>query len=335
MFLYTNKNQDGTYSIKDTVSNTTRHFTSEQVKTFNYPVVGFLRKNGVIYDVHTVEPDDVSKSLVDIINTFPDQDVKNFCNALRRLIPHYIFEVAASSTGKYHPASDGGFGGLQRHMISVYKMFTYIVSIESTIQFLQLTPREIELMQVACLFHDGLKSGWQEDFEKSKYSRFNHPILMANCIRGMEGFLDNASLNFIAHCIETHMGQWVTDSHNNNQVVLPKPSDKYQWLVHLSDYLASRMDLSFDFGTTSYVKYGNTIVEVGKSNPKDMLTSADKESLKKANESQSVIPKAYKDKLDITREDTEIHQIWENILKFGSASEKQKKYVELAKELTK
>jgi uncharacterized protein (DUF3820 family) len=72
---------------------------------------------------------------------------------------------------------------------------------------------------------------------------------MANVVRSYDGqYLNHDELEFIAHCIESHMGQWSTDK--KSSVVLPKPEDVYQHFVHLADYLASRKDLTMTFDNT-------------------------------------------------------------------------------------
>ncbi|CUX42844.1 hypothetical protein BN3590_01383 [Clostridium sp. C105KSO15] len=45
--------------------------------------------------------------------------------------------------------------------------------------------------------------------------------------------------------IESHMGIWNTDK--KSPVVLPLPKNKYQKMVHLADYLASRKDIELVF----------------------------------------------------------------------------------------
>ena len=89
--------------------------------------------------------------------------------------------------------------------------------------------------------------------------KFNHPILMADVIRSTNG-LDVGEREFIAHCIESHMGEWNTSKYS--QVVLPTPSDKNQYFVHLADYLASRSDVNFVFNDNVYYKDGQTPINV-------------------------------------------------------------------------
>ena len=150
------------------------------------------------------------------------------------LLPDYFFEVPASSTGKYHPEFSLGKGGLLRHSKFAAKLAYEMYNDESiTGTFNQ---DEKDLMIFALLLHDGLKSG----LVKEEYTRFDHPILMANYIRDNSDklTLTKGEVEFIATCIETHMGPWTTDYQGND--VLKKPVNKYQKFVHMCDFLASR-----------------------------------------------------------------------------------------------
>lgn len=177
-----------------------------------------------------------------VLNTFENDDIKDFAIVLLDNLPEYIWHVGASSTGKYHPAYSLGEGGLMRHQIAVVRFLNFFLELEQ--YGTGMTSRERDLMRVAALIHDGMKSGTQDDYNKSKYTKFNHPILMANVIRSTDG-LEASERDFIAHCIESHMGQWAFDKKTG--IELPKPKDEYQKLVHLADYLASRKTLTMDF----------------------------------------------------------------------------------------
>ena len=182
------------------------------------------------------------KLLEPILNTFENEDIKEFAIELLNNLPEYVWHVGASSTGKYHPEYSLGEGGLMRHQIAVVRFLNFFLELEQ--YGAGMTSRERDLMRTAALIHDGMKSGTQEDYTKSKYTKFNHPILMADVIRSTSG-LDASERDFIAHCIETHMGQWCLDKKTG--VELPKPKDEYQKLIHLADYLASRKTLIMDF----------------------------------------------------------------------------------------
>ena len=179
-----------------------------------------------------------------ILDTIVNDDIREFAKVLVEGLPPYIWEVGASSTGKYHPAYSLGVGGLMRHQIAVVRFLNYFFELEQ--YNTKFTSREIDLMRVAGLVHDARKSGEQADYERSKFTKFDHPIQMANVIRSYNGkYLNHNELEFIAHCIESHMGQWCSD--RKSSVVLPKPMDEYQYFVHLADYLASRKDLTMAF----------------------------------------------------------------------------------------
>jgi len=87
-------------------------------------------------------------------------------------------------------------------------------------------------------------------------------------------------VKLIRNAIESHMGQWNTDKRYPS-VVLPKPENKYQIMIHLADYLASRKDIEIKFDEETkaelpdvntwvlpFGKYkGMTLVEVQAENP--------------------------------------------------------------------
>ena len=185
-----------------------------------------------------------NKMITPILETIQDDEIRTFAYVLVDNLPSYIWEVGASSTGKYHPQYSLGYGGLMRHQIAVVRFLNFFFELEQ--YNTKFTSREMDLMCVAGLVHDGRKSGEQADYECSKFTKFDHPIQMANVIRSYDGqYLTHEDIEFMAHCVESHMGQWSTD--RKSKMVLPKPMDEYQHFVHLADYLASRKDLTMAF----------------------------------------------------------------------------------------
>lgn len=189
------------------------------------------------------------KQLIDsILATITNNDIRDFAEILVADFPEYIWEVPASSSGRFHPIHDQGEGGLIRHLIAVTRMLNFFFELEQ--YNTKLTDREMDLMRVAALVHDARKSGDQAMFEKSKSTKFEHPLLMAEAIRKFKGqYLTEDEIDFVASCVETHMGQWNTSKKASFE--LPKPSDKYQRLIHLADYLSSRKDLNMEFDNWS------------------------------------------------------------------------------------
>ena len=96
--------------------------------------------------------------------------------------------------------------------------------------------------------HDSRKSGSDEDFAISKYTKFDHPILAANVVRSIETeYITVEEKEMIANAIESHMGQWNVDTYGKSKVELPLPTNKYQKIVHLVDYLAAQKGVEVIF----------------------------------------------------------------------------------------
>lgn len=167
--------------------------------------------------------------------------VKKACKEMIKLLPDYFFEVPASSTGKYHPEYALGEGGLLRHSKAAARIGHELLEDPSIGD--KYTALEKDLMIMALILHDGLKSGLTQE----KYTRFDHPILMADYIMDNEDKLDLdiPEIEFVCDVIKTHMGNWTTDY--NGVEVLEKPKTKYQNFVHMCDYLASRKCILLPF----------------------------------------------------------------------------------------
>lgn len=174
----------------------------------------------------------------------------NFKEDLKFLIenlPDYFFEIAASSTGKYHPSYALGEGGLLRHTKAAVRIGYELLS--DPVIGDKYTNDEKDLMLMSLLLHDGLKLGK----EQNRYTKFDHPILAAQFV---EEYMDEISLSdeqieFVGDCIKTHMGPWTTD-YNGNEI-LEKPHTKYQNFVHMCDYLASRKCLELNFDSNNNI----------------------------------------------------------------------------------
>ena len=160
---------------------------------------------------------------------------------LIELLPDYFYEVAASSTGKYHPEFALGEGGLVRHTKVAVKL-AYELANNEVIGY-SFTDDEKDIMIIALIMHDGLKHGKV----KEKYVRFDHPILIANYIKENKDkttFTDS-EIEFLANVVSSHMGIYNTNPYSD--VVLPIPHNKYQRFVHMCDFLASRKFLDVKF----------------------------------------------------------------------------------------
>ena len=178
---------------------------------------------------------------LDEIDYIKDETLGDALLNIIEKLPDYWFKVPASSTGKYHPEYALGDGGLLRHSKAAMRIGYDLLSDPCIGD--KYTDREKDLMLIALLVHDGLKLGNPEE----KYTRFDHPILMANFIKDNyeELELKKEDAEFIGEVIKTHMGPWTTD-YNGNEVLEP-PTTKYQNFVHMCDYLASRKSILVPF----------------------------------------------------------------------------------------
>ena len=177
-----------------------------------------------------------------------DKNIKNSLILILKELPDYWFSVPASSTGKYHPKYALGEGGLLRHSKAAMRIGFELL--ENPTIGDKYTSHEKDLMLLALLVHDGLKSGNPQE----RYTRFDHPILMANFILdNKDKFeLNEEDANFVADVIKTHMGPWIEDYNGN--VVLEKPKTKYQNFVHMCDFLASKKFLLVPFNDNNEIE---------------------------------------------------------------------------------
>ena len=184
---------------------------------------------------------------LDELEYIKDEKLQDSLLKIIESLPEYWFHVAASSTGKYHPKYSLGEGGLLRHSKSAMRIGYELLSDQCIGE--KYTDREKDLMLIALLVHDGLKLGEKEE----RYTRFDHPILMANFIinNQKQYNLEEDDAKFIADVIKTHMGPWTND-YNGNEI-LERPKTKYQNFVHMCDFLASKKFLQVSFDEDNHI----------------------------------------------------------------------------------
>ena len=156
-------------------------------------------------------------------------------------LPDYFFEIPAASTGKYHPAYAQGEGGLVRHTKAAVRIGYELLA--NPLIGGKYTDTEKDLMLMGIIIHDGFKCG----ITKEKYTRVDHPLLIANYIKENKPNLSMAEeeLELMAKVVASHMGPWNKDFNDNE--VLPIPKSKYESFVHMCDYLASKKFIKIEF----------------------------------------------------------------------------------------
>lgn len=163
------------------------------------------------------------------------------------LLPDYFYNVPASSTGKYHPSFALGDKGLVRHVKVAVRLANEIIGGKTIGD--KFNSDEKDLVLIALLLHDGLKEGLVQE----KYTRFDHPILMANYIKDNKDKtkFNDKEIELISNMVASHMGEYNTSPYSD--VILPLPSNKYEKMVHMCDMLASRKFLNVNFDSNNNI----------------------------------------------------------------------------------
>lgn len=171
------------------------------------------------------------------IDLIKNEELKKFAKYCMERVPEYFFKVAASSTGKYHPAYTLGEGGLVRHVKAAVKIAESLLTLE------QNQNLDHDVIIFALIFHDCLKHG-KED---KGHTEFLHPKLAADFIWDLYleyvNYPDSKDIKGIAiddicDCIDSHMGEWNTNKYTDE--MLETPYTDNEKFVHVCDYLASR-----------------------------------------------------------------------------------------------
>lgn len=175
------------------------------------------------------------------LNYIKDERIRESAKILLENLPEYFYKIPASSTGKYHPKFASGEGGLVRHSKVAARMAYELYQI---IPYDRLfSSLEKDVMILSLLIHDGVKKGFIEE----ENTRFDHPNLIAEFVEKNKDKtrLTDKEIEFIKHVVKTHMGKWNTNAYSD--VILEIPQDRYQYFVHMCDYLASRKIINVEF----------------------------------------------------------------------------------------
>ncbi len=174
-----------------------------------------------------------------------NSDIRSFVSEQIDRLPDYFFEVAASSTGKYHPSYALGEGGLVRHTKAAVAIAKDLLGLE---MYGKYSAEDKDIILAALILHDGMKHGTVG----GKYTVATHPTEMADFIQAdCAKKLGEETCDKLYSAIAAHMGQWNTD-YKTKKEILPKPQTAIQKFVHQCDYLASRKYLEVNFDAINY-----------------------------------------------------------------------------------
>lgn len=186
------------------------------------------------------------------LETIKYQPLRIFTAWCLEQLPEYFYEVAASSSGKYHPGYTQGEGGLVRHTQAAVRIANELLINESIQNFSDI---DKDIIRVSLLLHDGVKHG----VDGSTHTVATHPLEVVKYLEDLYfeveedeltgeviEIMEDGPWEQISDCIKSHMGQWNKD-YKSGEEILPKPETDMQRFVHLCDYLASRKMLEVNF----------------------------------------------------------------------------------------
>lgn len=183
------------------------------------------------------------------IGDIKDSNLKVFATELIASAPDYFFIVPASSSGKYHPPFDLGEGGLVRHTRCV----AFIA--KSVAESYCYNDRDTDMLIVAALAHDIQKQGSGD----SKHTVWEHPELAMKYVwdiyESNKFDIPKGDIEKIANAVHSHMGKWGNNpSFLKGNKPLPMPKTEFEMALQVSDYIASRKEITeFAFRETEVV----------------------------------------------------------------------------------
>lgn len=171
----------------------------------------------------------IDKNFLSEIRKINNQDIQQFTiNTLLRA-PEYFWNIASSSSGKYHPADENCAGGLVIHIKKAFKVG------EDLCREFNISGDDRDCILSALLLHDITHHGYPNDLG---YCIHGHGCAFYTMFSGKEEFeyiSNNKNFKKIAKLIVTHMSHWDFPFENGVET-----GDILQIIVQSSDYIASR-----------------------------------------------------------------------------------------------
>ena len=181
----------------------------------------------------------------DFLNTFETDEIREYCRDMIEQAPDYIWTIPASTSMKYHNATQCQPGGQLYHILMACEIMNYILGLEY-IKNKFSQPKKRDCMRTAICLHDMIKCG----LDGGQYTVHEHPVLAQKWVEEttVEHDIDSRLKKYIGRLIASHSGEWT--SSNRSTTVLPSVENDEQFITHLCDYLGSRanLDMVFDLG---------------------------------------------------------------------------------------
>lgn len=186
--------------------------------------------NNALTKIAKSEDNDDWMQLLAYTDKIKNKEIRDFTRSfLKDVVPDYFARIPASSTGKYHPEYSLGYGGLVRHTLAAATIAYGFIQLD----YLKLNQYDKDLIIAAVLLHDTFKQGTTE----SGHTIRTHPNVAATEIYKFAKSRNQEHIGkIIGALVVSHMGEW------GNQ----RPGNRGQFLVHLADFLASRVYITVD-----------------------------------------------------------------------------------------
>ena len=172
------------------------------------------------------------------IDMIKDFEIKTFTTMCLNRAPSYFWEVASSSTGKYHPAQSNGSGGLVRHTRAVVYFANKLCEVYGVEHEIR------DCIISACILHDIVKYGEPKLPHTTKTHDFDGARFVE--IIAKEQSLSESKTFDIIEGIEWHMGRW-TKRKDGLTKSFPTEFSMVSEIVHLADVISSQKAISLNF----------------------------------------------------------------------------------------
>ena len=166
-----------------------------------------------------METSEVKRRLAEIENIDDEELRETVYEIFEEEAPDYLWKVAASSSGKYHPKDTTGEKGLWIHLKRSYVMYERLAR---SYEFQdKITEEELDYGRAAILLHDIFKRGFEEKDHTDDY----HDIMAAVRLREEYDLPGE-----VIDCILTHNGPFGSGR---------RPQNDLEQVHHLADMVAS------------------------------------------------------------------------------------------------
>lgn len=175
------------------------------------------------------------------LRPFETEQFKQYFSDMWDQIPEYIFEMPASTSGKYHNKTQCQKYGLLFHMFMFASIVEHRLRLDWNREFIGPTAIERDMIRCIPFFHDALRCGWNG----GEHTMIEHPLLAAGWVRNskVEHDIPQDYKDDMAEMCERHSGQWNTNK--QGVAIMAKPELDREIFIHECDILSSRADIDW------------------------------------------------------------------------------------------